>query len=118
MDESAAYDQLSLQARERTLSAYENLARASAELSSLALSQLELDVLKGLFVVDGFTDDASDNPDISCLLQAIRLWPDRTMDDWEKRFASLSADPIFQHYRLMRDIAVSRSRLSAAAVRP
>lgn len=114
MDNAKDQTALGRTAQEREMAAYEELARASGELVFLGLSTLELEVIMGLFLNDGFTDGFCVYHDPTSLLQAVALWPDRALNDWEKLFETLSFTPVFQRYRLKRDILVARSRFSAA----
>jgi hypothetical protein len=114
MDQSDSHQDLHRDAEERTLSAYADLAEAAVDLRTTGLSSLERSVLIALFVNDGFEDGFAADHHPTSLLQAVAVWPGRSVAEWEGLFGLLSATAAFQRYRLKRDILVARNSFSEA----
>ncbi len=102
------------EARERLLQAHEELVHVGQRLRNLPFSEIEIDVLLSLFFHDGFEDGLVTRGDESSRMQALTLWPDRSLADWERLYRDVVRTEAFIAYRTCRDILVARQRLCEA----
>jgi hypothetical protein len=103
------------QPRERLLRALEEFAAARVQLANSGVSDLEIDILDGLFLDGALSAAGGSTHGMSAIMQSLALWPGRDLNDWQELFVRLYEKPAFIALRRAADLVASAKALAEVA---